>query len=346
MKSPKPVGRLELTWTNKHLRLLAHEDGSYEWVEPSDHRVAEVRLLRDAGRVGEDDESGVPENLLIRGDALHALLSLSALPECQEKYAGKVRLVYIDPPFNTQQSFLQYDDALEHSVWLTMMRDRFLQVRELLAPDGSVWVHLDDSEQHRARCVLDEVFGPENFVSTMVWQKAHSRRNDAAFVSGAHDVIHVYARHRRELRLNRLEADEKTRRNYTNPDDDPRGDWISVPFHAPNVRPNLTYPIVGPDGTEHWPPKGRCWSRTRQEYDRLRAEERIYFGADGSGVPRRKKFWTEETPTLVPWSWWTRGEVGDNQEATAETRALVGSRDGFGHTQARTTPGAGYPYRF
>src|SRR5690606_14655439 len=159
-------GRLELTWTNKHLRLLAHDDGnSYEWVDPSDHRVSEVRLLRDAARVGQvhPDSERARDNLLIRGGALNALISLVELPEFASEYRGRVRLVYIDPPFNTGQAFANYDDNLEHSVWLTMLRDRLLQVRELLAPGGTVWVHLDDTEQHRARSVLDEVFGYDTF---------------------------------------------------------------------------------------------------------------------------------------------------------------------------------------
>ena len=142
-------GRLELTWTNKHLSLLARDDGSYEWVPPTDYRVAEVRLLRDAGTVGEVHASAAraKDNLLIEGDALNALTSLIELPELGREYVGKVRLAYLDPPFNLQQSFLHYDDALEHSVWLTMMRDRLTQTRELLSSDGSVWVHCNDTEQ-------------------------------------------------------------------------------------------------------------------------------------------------------------------------------------------------------
>ena len=139
-------GRLELTWTNKPLRLLAQEDGSYEWVNPADYRVAEVRLLHEVSTVGQHPNTGPADNLLIRGDSLNALTSLVRLPTYAREYLGKVKLAYIDPPFNTQQSFLHYDDALEHSVWLTMIRDRLLQIRDLLAPNGSVWVHLDDSE--------------------------------------------------------------------------------------------------------------------------------------------------------------------------------------------------------
>src|SRR5882762_3273788 len=159
--------RLEPTWTNKHLRLLAQEDGKYEWLSPPDYRVAEVRILHDVATVGNVGKRRAPENLLIRGDALNALNSLTKLPEFAREHLGKVKLAYLDPPFNTQQSFMHYDDALEHSVWLTMIRDRLLQIRDLMAPNGSVWLHLDDSEVHRARAVMDEVFGPDQFVATV-----------------------------------------------------------------------------------------------------------------------------------------------------------------------------------
>lgn len=144
-------GRLELTWTNKDQCLLAHEDGSYEWLPPADYRVAEVRLLAEISAVGAVGKKRAEDNLLICGDALHALASLGRLPEFAASYLGQVELAYLDPPFNTQQSFMHYDDALEHSVWLTMMRDRLSQISELLSPTGSVWVHCDDSEEHRLR---------------------------------------------------------------------------------------------------------------------------------------------------------------------------------------------------
>lgn len=140
-------GRLELTWTNKHLCLLEHDDGSYEWVEPSDYRVAEVRLLHDVTTVGAVGERRAADNLLIRGDALRGLTSLAKLPEFAAEYHGKVKLTYLDPPFNTLRSFLEYEDNLEHSVWLTMMRERLMQVKDLLAPDGSIYVHCDASRQ-------------------------------------------------------------------------------------------------------------------------------------------------------------------------------------------------------
>lgn len=226
-------GRLELTWTNKDLRLLAHEDGSYEWLSPSDYRVAEVRLLHDTAMIGTAGKTRAADSLLIRGDALNALTSLSGLPEFAAQYLGKVKLAYIDPPFNTQQSFLDYDDALEHSVWLTMLRDRLHQIKALLRRDGTVWLHLDDSEMHRARCVLDEVFGPENFVATIIWQKSYTRENRKD-ISTQHDYIIVYAVDTNEWKRTRnlLPSSEAQKARYSNPDSDPRGPWKATPMHA------------------------------------------------------------------------------------------------------------------
>lgn len=261
-------GRLELTWTNKALCLLAHEDGRYEWVSPADYRVAEVRLLDDIAAVGKVGPKRSRDNLLIRGDALDALRSLARLPEFAQAYLGKVKLAYLDPPFNTQRSFLQYDDALEHSVWLTMMRDRLLQVRDLLAPDGSVWVHCDDSEQHRLRCVLDEVFGPDRFVATIVWQKRTSRENRKAIGSG-HDYVIVYAPAGpaawAQVR-NRLTSDGG---GYSNPDSDPRGPWRSIPMSAQagHATASQFYEITTPTGTVLSPPRGRAWTLTRLRFE-------------------------------------------------------------------------------
>ena len=314
-------GRLELTWTNKHLRLLAHEDGSYEWLSPSDYRVAEVRLLHDAATVGEVGKTRAADNLLISGDALSGLTSLARLPEFAAQYLGKVRLAYIDPPFNTQQSFLQYDDALEHSVWLTMFRDRLEQIKRLLAPEGSVWVHLDDSEVHRARCVLDEVFGPGAFIATVVWQKRTTRENRPAF-SQAQDYILVYAplgpqewkKHRNKL--------ARQPGGYSNPDDDPKGPWASIPFTAKGHRKNQMYPITTPTGVVHTPPfKNRCWGMIESEYKRLLAENRIYFPDKGNGKPRYKQYEFEDEG-LVPQTWWTAEECSTNDDAKRHIHEL------------------------
>ena len=256
------TGRLELTWTNKDLRLLAHEDGSYEWIPPSDYRVAEVRLLRDTGVVGDvrAAKNRARDNLLVTGDALNALTSLTHLPEFAREYVDKVRLAYLDPPFNSQQAFTDYDDALEHSVWLAMLRDRLLQIKKLLAPNGSVWVHLDDEEVHRFRCVLDEVFGPENFVATVIWQKAYSPKNDAPGLSTDQDYILIYSK-APDWRSNRLGRVAERDALYKTPDGDPQP-WVSGDPAAPSAHRNQTwvYAIQSPfTGRLVYPAVGRCW---------------------------------------------------------------------------------------
>lgn len=270
-------GRLELTWTNKDRRLLAHEDGSYEWVSAEDYRVAEVRLLHDVSSVGEVGRTRAAGNLLIRGDALNALTSLAHLPEFTSEYLGKVRLCYIDPPFNTGQAFTHYDDNLEHSVWLTMLRDRLLQIQQLLAPNGSVWVHLDDEEVHRFRCVLDEVFGPTNFVATVIWQKAYSPRNDAPALSTDQDYILIYS-NAPDWRSNRLDRFAERDALYTSPDGDPQA-WVSGDPAAPSAHRNQTwvYAIQSPfTGALVYPAVGRCWG-SKQETMREMVEE---WGSD------------------------------------------------------------------
>ena len=317
---PTYEGRLELTWTNKPLRLLAHEDGSYEWLPPSDYRVAEVRLLHTRGTVGETEpeERRARDNLLIRGDALHALTSLIDLPEFAREYVGKVKLAYLDPPFNTQQSFLQYDDALEHSVWLTMMRDRLLGIKTLLAPEGSVWVHCDDSEQAYLKVMMDELFGREQFVASIIWQKRYSRDNRPA-IGPVHDYILVYAplgAAWRDVR-NRVPRDARSSRQYRNPNNDPRGPWRAIPMDAQGYRPNQMYEIVTPAGVLHRPPKGRCWSTIQERYNDLLAAGRIYFGQDNRGRPNIIRYLSEDEG-LVPWTWWPQDEVGHNDEAKKE----------------------------
>lgn len=324
-------GQLELTWTNKDQRLLSHGEDTYEWTTPDDYRVSEVRLLHDIAAIGETrkDVERAKDNLLIRGDALHALTALKDLPEFAAECRGKVRLAYIDPPFNTGQMFEQYNDAVEHSIWLTQMRDRLIQIQDLLANDGSIWVHLDDTEQAYCRVVLDEVFGRSNFVATIVWQRRHSRSNDAV-MSVSHDFILVYAKDSRRFAStrNRLTLTPEQATDYANPDSDVRGPWRSISFSAPNLRPNLSFEIVAPSGKRHVPPEGRCWRTTESNFKELLDDNRIYFGAKGDGVPRVKQF-LNEAPGIVPNTWWPHTEVGHTEEAAKESAALFGRGASF-----------------
>lgn len=333
----RPLGRLELTWTNKHLRLLAEADGSYQWVDPADHRVAEARLLKDAGTVGEAGAgSRAADNLLIRGDALHALLSLTRLPEFEASYAGKVRLIYIDPPFNTQQSFLQYDDALEHSVWLTMMRDRLLQARQLMAEDGTVWVHLDDSEMAYCRVLMDEIFGRDSFVGTVVWEKSDSPRMDAKTFSVRHDYILVYGRTPspffKGLAYDATEADhvnkvdEEGRPYYLNP--------LRARGGAGSTRegrPTLYYPMIAPDGTEVYPirPDGSdgAWRWSREKVER---DSHLVEWIDGrKGWNPYYRIYPSREATRPPETMWFFKDVGSNRTSKKEIKTLFPDRRPF-----------------
>jgi len=309
-------GRLELTWTNKNKRLLAQQTGNYEWVSPSDYRVAEVRLLQSESTYGERNSG----NLLIQGDSLYALESLCRIPAYRERYVGKVKLAYIDPPFNTRQTFEQYDDALEHSVWLTMMRDRLRTIKTLLSHEGSVWVHCDDSEQHRLRCVMDEQMGPDKFIATIVWQKRYSRENRPA-IGLSHDYIHIYAMNPDVWKASRNRIPREASTQYRNPNNDPRGPWRPVPMDAPGYRPNQMYEIVTPGGAVHLPPRGRCWSVIRETYEKLLEDGRIYFGRDNMGRPNTIRYLSEDEG-LVPWTWWPHEEVGHNEDAKRESMNL------------------------
>ncbi|MEZ5086627.1 MAG: site-specific DNA-methyltransferase [Tessaracoccus sp.] len=324
-----PKGRLELTWMGKDSALIPVEDGKYDyaWVDPSDPRALEVKSIEVVEQVGEvDGPTGANENLLIVGDSGDALRSLGTIPEYADKYLGQVKLVYIDPPFNTEQTFEHYADQLEHSIWLTMMRDRIRDIKPLLAEEASIWVHLDDAEVHRMRLLLDEEFGADRCASQIVWQKRTTRENRSAF-SDNHDHILVYTNcpvtQWRDSR-NRLPRTEAT----NNPDNDPRGPWDSIPFTAQGFRANQMYSITTPTGVEHQPPANRCWGAVESEYQRLLSDGRIYFPKGGNGKPRVKQF-ASEAPGLVPQTIWPSVEVGENDEAKREIQSLFPGQSPF-----------------
>jgi adenine-specific DNA-methyltransferase len=328
MRSPK--GRLELTWMGKDMALIptAHGKYDYEWVDPADPRACEIKSIEVVDTVGEQaGPNGAEENLLIIGDSGDALRSLSTVPEWAAKYRGKVKLVYIDPPFNTEQTFEHYADQLEHSIWLTMMRDRLLLLQGLLAPDGSIWVHLDDSEAHRMRSLLDEVMGPENFITTVIWQKIHARNNSAQHFSADHDFIHVYAKDARQWRPNRLARTAKSDADFWNPDDDPRGAWRRSDLTASKPYADGHYSVTGPHGDVFSPRPGRPWAVSRETFQALAADDRLWWGKTGRTFPFRKRFATE-LGDLVPNTVWLHEDVGNNREAKQELSALFG-KDSF-----------------
>jgi adenine-specific DNA-methyltransferase len=265
--------------------------------------------------------------MLIQGDSLDALKSL--LPY----YAGQVKCIYIDPPYNTRSAFEHYDDNLEHSQWLAMIWPRLELLRELLAEDGSIWVSIDDNEGHYLKVVMDEVFGRRNYVANIIWQKKYARQNDALGLSQNHDHIHCFARRAEAFRPNKLARTQAQLGSYRNVDNDPRGEWQSVVYTCAKTRrerPNLYYPIKHPrTGEEVWPEESRVWGFDEERTAQNVAENRLWWGLRQElAKPRLKSFIAEVKSGIVPDTLWMRSDVGDNQDAKRETLAL-NDRDVF-----------------
>lgn len=320
------AGRLTLSWVNKDQALVPDDNGGYSWVERDDPRVTEVRLLHSAGRRG-DSTNSVVDNLLIQGDSYDALHALLRTPEYAERYRGKVKLVYIDPPFNTGQAFEQYDDALEHSVWLGMMRERLLLIRELLTSDGSVWVHLDDAEMAYCRVLMDEIFGRSSFLGTMVWERTTSSRNDALGFSVDQDYILTYAKDPASFRLNGLPRPESANAAYKNPDNDPRGPWREIDYKVAKTaeeRPNLFYAIIHPfSGKEVWPRRERVWAYGQETHGKHVEEDLLFWGMTGNySFPKLKKFLTDASDEIVPSTFWSAEHVDTTRRAKSHIKEM------------------------
>lgn len=297
---------VQLVWPNKELSLRASGVTGYEWVASTDRRLdTSLKLTQlSEGRITSTS------NIAAVGDGLDVLEALAANTSA---LSSGIRLVYIDPPFNTQVNFRQYNDSMVRSMWLSMMRDRLAALKPLLSEDASVWVHLDDAEVHRARAIMDEVFGEQAFVASVIWQKKMTRDSRAAFSSN-HDTILVYAPSgpkRWKTSRNLLIKDEA---NLRNRDDDPRGPWADAPFTAPGYRKAQQYEIVTPTGVVLRPPRGRSWYATEQTYRDLLAEDRIWFPKGGDGSPRIKLF-AHQLRGLVPFTVWGSADTGTNDEA-------------------------------
>lgn len=289
------------------------------------------------------------KNLMIEGDNLEVLKLL------QKSYAGKVKLIYIDPPYNKNGDFIYNDDFSDnlkkylhltqqvdhegrvlstssetsgryHTNWLTMMYPRLSLARDLLRCDGTVWVSIDDHELENLKTLCSLIFGPENFVATFIWEKRTTRENRAVF-SVNHDYVVCFARNKADFESRRglLQRTEANEERFANPDNDPRGPWQSVSLNAkagPGRRREQFYTIVTPSGRAVDPPSGRCWLYTRDRFDELMADGRIWFGEDGGNVPREKMFRSESADGVVPGTMWFAGEVGTNDTAKKSLKAL------------------------
>jgi adenine-specific DNA-methyltransferase len=311
---------VQLIWPNKDLSLRAAGLTGYEWVPPADRRLLKPLKFEPITNGRLDDQS----NVLAIGDGLDVL---EALAENTSVLRGGIRLVYIDPPFNTQVNFRQYNDTMQRPMWLSMMRDRLCALKPHLSDDASIWVHLDDSEVHRARAIMDEVFGEQAFVASVIWQKKNTRDSRAAFSSN-HDTILVYAPSgpkKWKTSRNLLTKDEALLRNR---DGDPRGPWADAPFTAPGYRKAQQYDITTPSGDVIRPPRGRSWYATQPTFDDLLAEDRIWFPKGGAGSPRIKLF-AHQLRGLVPFTVWGSSDTGTNDDAKRHLLALFPDMDVF-----------------
>lgn len=300
--------KLELTWIGKDKRPKLEPRILLEDPEKSYH--AKQRY----------SENDIFDNRLIFGDNLLALKAL------EQELAGKVKCVFIDPPYNTGSAFAQYDDGLEHSIWLGLMRDRLELLRRLLSEDGSLWITIDDNEVHYLKVICDEIFGRQNFVTSVTWAKRVSPANDAKYFSSDHDYVLVYAKNKENWTLNRLTRSEENNASYKNPDDDPRGPWNSVTYTGNKTRderPNLYYPIVNPNtGQEVFPPKTLTWRYGIETHKKNEKDGLLYWGKDGkSQSPRLKKF-LSQAESVVPRTIWHYSEIGSTQSAMTEQKKM------------------------
>ena len=307
--------KLELTWIGKEHRpklepriLLEDPEKSYH----APHRVTDYDIF---------------DNRLIFGDNLLALKAL------EQEFTGKIKCIFIDLPYNTGSAFEHYDDGIEHSLWLSLMRDRLEILHRLLSADGSLWITIDDNEAHYLKVLCDEVFGRSNFVANVLWQKSHTRENRTD-IAAVHDHVLVFAKQREIFKdtRNPLPSSQSQLDRYTNPDNDPRGPWASLPAHAKaekGRRQAQFFTVTTPSGRKVDPPVGRCWLYTEERFLEMINDKRIWFGPDGRNTPRVKKFLAEVQSGLVPSTIWFHSEVGTTGTAKAEITQLFPNETPF-----------------
>ena len=296
--------KLELTWIGKENRPKLEPRIFLEDPEKSYHAKHRVT------------ENDIFDNRLIFGDNLLALKALEA--EC----AGKVKCVFIDPPYNTGSAFTHYDDGVEHSIWLSLMRDRLEILRRLMSEDGSLWITIDDNEAHYLKVLCDEVFGRSNFLTSICWEKIYTLKNSAKHFSAMHDFILVYAKNVELVHIAPLERGEKQNSGFKNPDDDPRGLWLDSAMHGRNFYSKGTYIVRSPSGREFTPPPGRYWTVSEENFRALNADGRVWWGKTRDNAPRKKTFLTEVRQGVVPGTIWFYKDAGQNVEAKGEIKEL------------------------
>lgn len=284
------------------------------WIGKGEEPKLEPRILIENPEYSYGDPQS--ENMLIQGDNLLALKAL------EQDYAGKVKCIYIDPPYNTGNAFEHYDDGVEHSLWLNLMKPRLDILRNLLSNDGSIWISIDADESHYLKVLCDMVFGRQNFVDEVIWQRAYSPINLKKTLSRSHDTILVYAKNSIGFELNKLPRSEDQNKAYKNPDNDPRGVWKSSDLSVgPAIESNI-YEITTPSGRTVLPPKGRSWVLNKDRFQEFLDDNRIWFGNKGDAIPSTKRFLTEVKDGVTPMTLWTYQEVGHNQDAKKEAKVF------------------------
>jgi len=307
MSNKNPLQKLELTWIGK---------GEEPKLEP--------RILIENPEYSYGDPDS--ENMLIHGDNLLALKAL------EQYYAGKVKCIYIDPPYNTGAAFEHYDDGVEHSLWLSLMKPRLKILWNLLdSKGGSIWISIDDNEMPYLKIMMDEICGRDRFIASNVWQKRYSRENREG-IGDVHEYILVYAKDKAQFKetRNKIPLTESQSKVYTNPNNDPKGRWRTIPMtaQAGHATASQFYEIVSPSGKIFTPPEGRCWALSEATFKKLLSEGRIYFGRNGDSQPNTIRY-LSEVEGMTPWTWWNHEEVGHTDEAKKEQHFLFGKEKSF-----------------
>jgi len=278
-------------------------------------KQAQFRILEKVPELSVDYPSQ-QENLIIQGDNLEAFKAILPI------YAGKVKCVFIDPPYNTRSAFEHYDDNMEHTLWLSMMVPRLELLKDLLTEDGSIWVSIDDNEAHYLKVVMDEIFGRKNFVRNIVWQKKYTTSNDSKGIPDSHDHILVFQKSDSFLR-NLLPRTDKQNAMYKYDDGDGRGLWRSDNLLVKSFSKSGVFPIKNPNtGKEYLPPEGKCWRTNQETMTKWLSENKIYFGKDGVGAPQLKRYLNEVQQGILANSWWTFDEAGHNDESKKELQTI------------------------
>ncbi len=251
-------------------------------------------------------------NLLIQGN------NQDILPRLVEIYEERVKCIYIDPPYNNGETYLHYSDKYDHQLWLSNLVKTIKELRKFLTKDGSLWISIDDKEMHYLKVEVDKIFGRDNFITTIIWQHRNTRENRASF-SHNHEYILLYAKNKKnfEKTIKKLPLSEDIRKRYKNPDNDPRGPWQSITANVQSGHAvsNQYYELISPSGKKFLPPNGRCWMYSLEKMRSEIAQGRIYFGKDGTGVPRIKKYLSETVKGATPETIWYFSDVGTTKDA-------------------------------